>query len=111
MPKPGKTSAPTARVPRGHRWLSRPSGQSLVEFALILPVMLLLALIALDFGRVYLGWINLQNMARAASNFAANHSEAWLTPKSFRITGRATAIIIELRGARSAPTETVMSIP
>lgn len=41
--------------------------------------MLLLALIALDFGRVYLGWINLQTMARTASNFAANNSEAWLT--------------------------------
>lgn len=54
-------------------------GQSLVEFALIVPAMLFLALIALDFGRVYLGWINLQNMARAASNFAANNSEAWIT--------------------------------
>jgi PKD repeat protein len=56
----------------------RDRGQSLVEFALILPVMLMLTLIALDFGRIYLGWINLQNAARAASNFAANNPEAWL---------------------------------
>jgi PKD repeat protein len=62
------------------RRLAIPRGQSLVEFALILPAMLFLSLIALDFGRVYLGWINLQNMTRAASNFAANHSEAWLAP-------------------------------
>jgi hypothetical protein len=34
-------------------------------------------LIALDFGRVYLGYINLQNMARIAANFAANNSSAW----------------------------------
>jgi PKD repeat protein len=40
--------------------------------------MLLLTLIAVDFGRIYLGWINLQSAARAASNFAANNSEAWL---------------------------------
>jgi PKD repeat protein len=52
--------------------------------------MLLLSLIVLDFGRVYLGWINLQSMARAAGNFAANNSEAWLTPND-------TATIAEYR--------------
>jgi PKD repeat protein len=52
-------------------------GQSLVEFALALPLMLLLMLIALDFGRVYLGWINLQNMTRIAANYAANNPTAW----------------------------------
>ncbi|HEX5591596.1 MAG TPA: PKD domain-containing protein [Candidatus Limnocylindrales bacterium] len=54
-------------------------GQSLAEFALILPVVLLLTLIAIDFGRVYLGWVNLQNMARVAANFAANNPTAWAT--------------------------------
>jgi PKD repeat protein len=71
--------APLARVldplRRHHAAASR--GQSLVEFALVLPVILFLTLIALDFGRVYLGYINLQNMARIASNFAANNPEAW----------------------------------
>ncbi|MEO8436830.1 MAG: PKD domain-containing protein, partial [Chloroflexota bacterium] len=52
-------------------------GQSLVEFALVLPILMLLTLIALDFGRVYLGYINLQNMARIAANFAANNPTAW----------------------------------
>jgi Flp pilus assembly protein TadG len=51
-------------------------GQSLVEFALILPILLLLTLIAVDFGRVYLGWINLQNMTRIAADFAANNADA-----------------------------------
>jgi len=55
----------------------RTRGQSLVEFALVLPIMLLLTLTALDFGRVYLGYINLQNMARIAANSAANHPDAW----------------------------------
>jgi PKD repeat protein len=53
-------------------------GQSLVEFALVLPVLMLLMLMAVDFGRVYLGYVNLQNMARVAANFAANNPEAWL---------------------------------
>src|SRR5262245_2210616 len=55
----------------------RTRGQSLVEFALVLPILLFLTLIALDFGRVYLGYTNLQNMARIAANFAANNSSAW----------------------------------
>jgi hypothetical protein len=54
-----------------------PRGQSLVELALALPVILVLTLVALDFGRVYLGYVNLQNMARIAANFAANHPDAW----------------------------------
>jgi Flp pilus assembly protein TadG len=59
------------------RWLDA-RGQSLVEFALILPILLLLALIAVDFGRIYLGYINLQNMARIAANYAANNPNAWI---------------------------------
>ena len=55
----------------------RSRGQSLVEFALVLPVILLLLLVSLDFGRVFLGYINLQNMARIAANFAANNPDAW----------------------------------
>jgi PKD repeat protein len=56
---------------------SRTRGQSLVEFALVLPIIMMLTLTALDFGRVYLGYINLQNMARIAANFAANNPTAW----------------------------------
>lgn len=46
-------------------------GQSLVEFALILPVLLLILLMGIDFGRVFLGWVNLNNTARIAANLAA----------------------------------------
>jgi hypothetical protein len=52
-------------------------GQSLVEFALLLPVALLLVLFALDFGRVFLGWISLNNMARVGADYAARHPDAW----------------------------------
>ena len=61
-------------------------GQSTVEFALILPLLLLLGLIAVDFGRIYLGYINLQNMARIAANFAANNPNAWIPGKENFVT-------------------------
>jgi PKD repeat protein len=64
----------------------RTRGQSLVEFALVLPVLLLLTMIALDFGRAYLGYINLQNLTRVAGNFAANNPNAWLTNDAATIT-------------------------
>lgn len=55
----------------------RNRGQSLVEFALVIPILLFLTVVALDFGRIYLGWINLQSMTRIAANLAANNPTAW----------------------------------
>jgi hypothetical protein len=51
----------------------RSNGQSVVEFALLLPVLLLLVLFALDFGRIFLGWVTLNNMARVGADYAAKH--------------------------------------
>src|SRR5215208_598578 len=59
------------------RRADRSRGQSLVEFALFLPIIMLLTLAALDFGRIYLGYINIQNMARIAANFAADNPDGW----------------------------------
>jgi PKD repeat protein len=52
----------------------------MVEFAIVLPVLLLLTLTAIDFGRVFLGWVNLQQMTRLAANQAAEHASAWVPP-------------------------------
>ena len=62
-----------------HRRKSRrPSaGQSMVEFALIAPVLLFIVLFALDLGRVFVGWVSLQNMARVGANFAAQNPNTW----------------------------------
>jgi PKD repeat protein len=49
-------------------------GQSLVEFALTLPVLLLLVAGGIDFGRVFLGWVSLNNTARIAANYAASNA-------------------------------------
>ena len=52
-------------------------GQAMVEFALILPILVLLLLLAVDFGRVFFGWVAINNASRIAANEAAFHPEAW----------------------------------
>ncbi|HSG85357.1 MAG TPA: TadE family protein [Candidatus Limnocylindrales bacterium] len=51
-------------------------GQSLVEFALILPIMLLIVAVALDFGRAFMGWVSLTGATRLGANYAAQHPDA-----------------------------------
>jgi Flp pilus assembly protein TadG len=51
---------------RAHR---RTFGQALVEFALILPVFLLLVVIAIDFGRLFFSYIEISNAAREGANY------------------------------------------
>jgi uncharacterized membrane protein len=46
-------------------------GQALVEFALIVPVMLLLLLIAIDFGRLFFSYVAINNAAREGASFAS----------------------------------------
>ena len=52
-------------------------GQSMVEFALILPILALLLLLAVDFGRVFFGWVGIQNASRIGANQAARDPEPW----------------------------------
>jgi PKD repeat protein len=51
----------------------RGRGQSVVEFALVLPLLMLLLLLVVDFGRAYMGWVELNNAARVAANYAAQN--------------------------------------
>lgn len=74
--RPG--APPTPRRPRILRL--DPRGQSLVEFAISAPVVLLMVLFGIDFGRVFLGWVTLSNAVREAANFAALNPTAWGTP-------------------------------
>jgi hypothetical protein len=52
---------------------SRRRGQTVVEFALVAPVLILLMLMAIDVGRVFLGWVALNNASRVGANYAAGH--------------------------------------
>ncbi len=70
-------------------------GQSLVEFALVLPILLLIVLFAVDFGRIYMGWVTINGMARVGANYAAQHPDAWTTPGD--PTARATYLTLMTR--------------
>jgi Flp pilus assembly protein TadG len=54
---------------RNRRQASR--GQALVEFALIIPVMLLMLVIAIDFGRIFFSYIEITNAAREGAAIGA----------------------------------------
>lgn len=70
------------KLPWRRKHVSR--GQAMVEFALLLPVLALLLVMAVDFGRVFFGWVGIQNIARISANFASVHPEAFnpATPNS-----------------------------
>lgn len=59
----------TSSVARGRR--SGHRGQALVEFAIILPVFMLLFLTAIDFGRLFFSYIEVSNAAREAAAYGA----------------------------------------
>jgi Flp pilus assembly protein TadG len=48
---------------------SRGHGQALVEFALVLPVMMLVLLVAIDFGRLFFSYVQITNAAREGAAY------------------------------------------
>ncbi len=58
------TRAQSARSSAGRR------GQTLAEFAISLPILLLLLFGILEFGRLFQSWVTIQNAARAAARYA-----------------------------------------
>jgi uncharacterized protein (UPF0333 family) len=67
---------PGSRAPVGARSCRRESGQVLVEFALILPVFILLVVGVIDFGFAFNTWNSAQNAAREGARFAAVSNSA-----------------------------------
>ena len=51
----------------------RTRGQALVETAILFPILLILLVAAIDFGRAFFGWVNLHQAARVGANYAATH--------------------------------------
>ena len=49
------------------------------------PMLLLMVLFGLDFGRVFLGWVALNSAAREAANYAAMNPEAWTLPYNLAV--------------------------
>jgi Flp pilus assembly protein TadG len=68
---PGTGAPPALPILRANSG-RRSRGQALVEFALIVPVMLLLLLIAIDFGRLFFSYVQINNAAREAASYASH---------------------------------------
>ncbi|HEY7969364.1 MAG TPA: TadE/TadG family type IV pilus assembly protein [Candidatus Limnocylindrales bacterium] len=54
---------------------TRTRAQALVEFALVLPVMILVLLLAIDFGRLFFSYIEVTNAAREGAAYGIAHPE------------------------------------
>jgi hypothetical protein len=61
-----------AGLPRSWRLppLAGTSGQAMVEFALVLPILVMLMIAAVEFGIVFKDWINVTDTARVAARAA-----------------------------------------
>jgi hypothetical protein len=55
------------------------SGQSVVEFALVVPVLLLILLAVADFGRMYTSAVAVESAGREAADFGAFEASHWNT--------------------------------
>ncbi len=74
----GRSNRPKAAI---QRLAGRSPGQSVVEFALVVPFLLLILLFAIDFGRAFFGYVILNNASRIAANYAAWYPDAdWASP-------------------------------
>jgi VCBS repeat-containing protein len=52
---------------------ARRQGQTLVEFAITLPVLLVLMFGIVEFGRIFQAWVSIQNAAREAARYASTN--------------------------------------
>ncbi len=59
-----QSNAPPSEARRARR-----KGQTLVEFALTLPILLMLIWSIIEFGRIFQAWLTIQNAARAAARY------------------------------------------
>lgn len=85
---------------------SRKRGQSLVEFALILPILLTMVGAAVDVARLYQGWITLEGAARDAAEYAAtfDSSSTAATADAKRIICTQTATLPGFAAPAGNPT-------
>lgn len=56
-----------------------PLGQTLVEFALILPTLMIIIMALFEFGRMFQVWLTLQYSAQAAARYATT-GQQWVDP-------------------------------
>jgi Flp pilus assembly protein TadG len=65
----------------------------MAEFALTVPLALFMVLFGLDFGRVFLGWVALNQAAREAANYAAMNPTAWTSPYDYAVQSEYSRLV------------------
>jgi Flp pilus assembly protein TadG len=68
------------RAPAAPRHRSAHAGQSVVEFAIMLPVVMLLLIAIADFGRLYTSAVAVESAAREAADYGSFQSNYWSAP-------------------------------
>ncbi|MEM6285113.1 MAG: TadE family protein, partial [Chloroflexota bacterium] len=61
----------TETIPEVSRLLRQPKGQTIIEFVMTLPVILVLLFGIIEFGRIFQAWIGVQNASRVAARYAS----------------------------------------
>lgn len=73
MQEPAQATQGRRRRRSLRRFFGGKRGQSLVEFGLMLPILVLLVLGSIDFGRVFFAYVSVTNGARNGADYAASH--------------------------------------
>jgi Flp pilus assembly protein TadG len=74
--KPSPLRAAPRRPPRPRR---RPFGQSVVEFAIVAPILILMIGAIADLGRIYTSAVAIESAAREAADYGSFHAGNWDT--------------------------------
>ena len=61
------------------KFMKSDQGQSMIEMALILPLLLLIMFGIIEGGRLFASFVELQNHARDGARYASIHSSEWST--------------------------------
>jgi hypothetical protein len=89
------------------------SGQALIEFALILPLLFLLIVNVVNFGGFFYAWITVSNAARAGAQYMVM-SDTWISgltpPSASQVSTLVTTDLLSLPNRASAQVKVCINI-
>jgi hypothetical protein len=80
--------------------------------AIILPLLVILLVMAIDAGRIYFGWVALQNASRIGADYAASHADAWNgTPNAIDLQQRARYALLVTEDLQALGCQSGFAVP